>query len=92
MMDIGSTLKSLKRPGILVSAARKGLVHYRRDRDLVQILREERGARAATERLLAAEERIEATRRTGDVTYSVAAHIAVLTALIAEARLQGVGN
>ena len=92
MTDIGSTLKSLKRPGILVSAARKGLAHYRRDRDLMQILREERGTRAAAERLLAAEERIEATRRTGDVTYSVAAHIAVLTALIAEARLQGVGN
>ena len=92
MSDIRSVLKSLKRPGILVSAARKGLAHYRRDRDLEQILKGERGTRAATERLLAAEARFEATRRSGDATYSVAAHIAVLTALIAEARLQGVGG
>lgn len=92
MSDIGSTLKSLKRPGILVSAARKGLEHYRRDRDLTRILRGERSTRAAAERLLATEARIEETRRAGDGTYSVSAHIAVLTALIAEARLQGVGG
>ena len=92
MTDISTALKSLKRPGILVSAARKGLAHYRRERDLAQILKADRGTRAAAERLLAAEERIEQTRRAGDVTYSVAAHIAVLTALIAEARLQGAGH
>jgi hypothetical protein len=37
--------------------------------------------------LLRTEEMMEATRRTGDATYSIARHIEVLTAMMAEARL-----
>jgi hypothetical protein len=37
--------------------------------------------------LLEAEEQLEATRRTGDAAYSVAHHIDVLIALMAEVRL-----
>ena len=37
--------------------------------------------------LLAEEDRLESTRTAGDATYSIQRHVAVLTALLAEARL-----
>ena len=38
MLDINSLLKDLKRPRLLVQAARFGLEHYRRERDLLRLL------------------------------------------------------
>jgi uncharacterized protein DUF6477 len=85
MSDLRKTLNCLKRPRMLVGAARKGLTLYRRDRDLPRIAGG--GIGTPAQRLLEREDQLERTRREGDVTYSVARHIAVLTALLAEASL-----
>ena len=87
MTDLTRTLKDLRRPRILVSAARKGMALYRRDRDLRRILSGEARAAETGGRLLAAESRMEAERTAGNAGYSIGAHIAVLTALMAEASL-----
>ncbi len=84
-----SLLSSLQRPRLLIRAARHGLVDYRRDRDLRRLI----GTAAApspdisVRRLLSEEERLETIRRSGDLGYSLARHVEVLIALIAEARL-----
>jgi hypothetical protein len=84
-----SLLSSLQRPRLLIRAARHGLVDYRRDRDLRRLI----GTSAApspdvsVRRLLSEEARLETIRRSGDLGYSLARHVEVLIALIAEARL-----
>ncbi len=88
MTDLASMLTALRRPKILVRAARCGLADYRRERDLKRILRSPRAASgAAIGSLLAEEGRLEAIRAAGEATYSLQRHVAVLTALLAEARL-----
>lgn len=88
MSDLVSTLSTLKRPRILVGAARKGVGFYRRERDLEPLLKSLRSpADADSEQLLAAEAQLEQTRSNGGSGYSLTNHIAVLTALIAEAAL-----
>lgn len=82
-----TTLATLRRPRMLVSAARKGTVHYKRDRDLPRILSAAATPKGPITPLMGIEDRLEQTRKAGDVTYSIAAHIAVLTALLAEASL-----
>lgn len=89
MTDLTTALRALRRPRILIRAARLGLEDYVRDRDLRRIT----GAATlpAPERALAQlmdeEERLEGTRKTGDAAYSVCRHVEVLVALLAEARL-----
>ncbi|MFN3646644.1 MAG: DUF6477 family protein [Gemmobacter sp.] len=82
-----SLFASLRRPRLMIRAARAGLAEYRRDRDLKRLL----GATPAPERalpaLLDAEARAEQTRQTGDAAYSIARHVELLIALMAEARL-----
>lgn len=89
MTDLAALLAALRRPKILVRAARAGVVDYRRERDLKRILR--LGRAAAPERtldhLIAEESRLEETRAAGEATYSIQRHVAVLTAILAEARL-----
>lgn len=87
MTDLTTILRQLKRPRILVGAARKGLALYRREQDLRRILARDASTREAGRALLETEERLEERRRAGDAGYSVADHISVLTALIAEAAL-----
>jgi hypothetical protein len=89
MTDLATILAALRRPKILVRAARAGVVDYRRERDLKRILRLARGAapRHALDQLLAEETRLEETRAAGEATYSIQRHVAVLTAILAEARL-----
>ncbi len=89
MTDLAAVLHALRRPRILVRAARCGVADYRRERDLKRILRQGRSAvpGQAIGSLLAEETRLEATRAAGDATYSIQRHVAVLTALLAEARL-----
>lgn len=88
MTDLRNALSALQRPRILVGAARKGLALYRRDRDLPRILGEAPATGGSGEKLIGLEQRLEQTRASGDITYSVSRHIAVLTALLAEARLR----
>lgn len=89
MTDFSNALNAVRRPKLLIRAARAGLAEYRRDRDLKRVLRSPSPARdrSVIVPLLAEEARIEEQRLAGDATYSVQRHITVLTALIAEARI-----
>jgi hypothetical protein len=93
MNDLASILTALRRPKILIRAARAGLVDYRRERDLRRLLRQPKAACGpqAMDTLLAEESRLESTRAAGEATYSIQRHVAVLTAILAEARLTGGG-
>ena len=88
MQDIQSQIRQLKRPGLLVRAARFGLDGYRRDRDLARLLPDlsPQGPGAALMALME-EERVENTaRKAHDAYYALVRHIDLLTAIMAEAR------
>ena len=87
MTDFHSLLANLTRPRLLIRAARFGLGDYRRERDLRRLVDVHFNPARAVPHLLDVEARLEQTRRQGDATYSVARHIEVLIALMAEARL-----
>ena len=61
MTDLAALLNALRRPKILIRAARAGVVDYRRERDLRGLLRQARGTAAgqAMGSLLAEENRLE---------------------------------
>lgn len=86
MTDFRAILAQLSRPRLLVRAARFGIDDYRRDRDLRRLTDQSR-PEAALPRLLEQEEMLEQKRRADDASYSVARHIEVLIALMAETRL-----
>ena len=92
MTQARPTLADLRRPRLLVNAARHGLAGYCRDRDLKRLIDSDLPPESAVPRLLCEEERLEETRRAGDAAYSVMRHIEVLSALIAEARLLPAGS
>lgn len=82
-------LSHIKRPRLLVRAARFGLEGYSRKRDLKRVLRCADLPRpgAALPLLLAEEEILDHARRDGEATYSAARHVEILIAVMAEARL-----
>ena len=84
MTDFAAVLTELRRPRILIRAARAGLADYRPERDLRRLVRS--SPEAALAPLLAEERRLEATRTGGAGAYNIQRHVAVLTALLAEAR------
>ncbi len=88
MTDFTSTLADLHRPKILIRAARAGVSDYRRDRDLKRLVRDAKGAAPleAMRPLLAEESRLEDNRTSGEATYNIQRHVAVLTAILAEVR------
>ena len=89
MSDLRCRLSRLHRPRLLIQAARHGQGDYRRDRDLGRLI----GTgtlptpKVAVLRLLSEEEHLEEIRQQGGAAYSVARHIDVLIALMAEALL-----
>ena len=89
MSNLLATVSGLRRPRMLIRAAHHGLDDYSRTRDLGRVMRcptlptPDR----AVARLLDEEERVEEHRKSGDASYSVARHIDLLVAMIAEARL-----
>lgn len=89
MSDLVSHVTDLRRPRLLVRAARAGLSEYNRARDLCRLTRT--SPAPAPERalsvLLEEEERVEATRQAGDASYSFVRHIELLIAMMAELRL-----
>lgn len=87
MTDFNAVLANLRRPRLLIRAARFGLQDYRRDRDLRRLLPVLATAERNVPQLLAEEERLEQIRKTDDLNYPVARHIEVLVALMAEIRL-----
>lgn len=88
MSDLLSMARELRRPRLLIRAARAGLADYNRPRDLKRLMRiaEAPAPGRALRALLAEEERIEATRRAGEAGYSFLRHIEVLIAMMAEIR------
>lgn len=87
MTDCRTMLATLRRPRLLMRAARFGLAEYRRERDLRRYVPVTGSAEDTVSSLMSVEERLEATRLAGDATYSVGRHIEVLIALLAEAQL-----
>jgi hypothetical protein len=88
MTEFAAMLTDLRRPKILIRAARAGVTDYRRDRDLKRLVKDAKGAPHETMApLLAEEHRLETTRVTGGATYNIQRHVAILTAILAEARV-----
>ncbi|MEI6096947.1 MAG: DUF6477 family protein [Alphaproteobacteria bacterium] len=87
MTDFRALLAELRRPQLLIRAARHGLADYRRDRDLRRLLDSQPSPDRAVRRLLSEEEDLEAIRLSGAANYSVTRHIEVLIALMSEVRL-----
>ncbi|WP_432450104.1 DUF6477 family protein [Aliiroseovarius marinus] len=89
MSNASNLLSQLRRPRLLVRAARFGLVDYNRDRDLKKLMKSTftPSPEHAVDGLLEEEARLEDTRRAGDAGYSVSRHVEVLIALMAEMRL-----
>ncbi|MFT4151183.1 MAG: DUF6477 family protein [Paracoccaceae bacterium] len=87
MTDFRALLSDLRRPGLLIRAARFGMSDYRRERDLKRLVALPMTAERTVSHLLDEEERLEETRLRGDAGYSVSHHIEVLIALMAEVRL-----
>lgn len=87
MTDFRALLADLRRPQLLIRAARLGLTDYHRDRDLKRLIDGHPSPDRSVPRLLSVEERLEETRQRGDADYSISRHIEVLIALMAEVRL-----
>ena len=87
MSDLQSLLANLRRPRLLIRAARFGLADYRRDRDLRRLIGQIATPDRAVAQLISEEEQLEEDRRAGEASYSVTRHIEILIALISEIRL-----
>ena len=87
MTDFRAFLETLSRPRLLIRAARFGIADYRRERDLRRLVEAALPPARAVPRLIDEEERLETCRVAGSAEYSVARHIEVLIALMAEVRL-----
>ncbi|WP_343079018.1 DUF6477 family protein [Ostreiculturibacter nitratireducens] len=89
MTDPAARVAELRRPRLLVRAARFGLSEYNRARDLKRLIRSPvaPAPERAVPALLAEEEQLEETRLAGDAAYSISRHIEILIALMAEVRL-----
>jgi hypothetical protein len=86
MNDFRCLLADLRRPRLLIRAARFGLTEYRRERDLRRLIDGAAPPEVAVSRLLCEERKMEEDRCRGDAGYSVARHIELLIALLAEAQ------
>lgn len=89
MTDLLSLVSDLRRPKLLIRAARAGLCDYNRNRDLKRLMRlaSPPSPDRAVKALMAEEERLEDTRRAGNASYNLTRHIEILIAMMAEARL-----
>ncbi len=89
MTDLISLVHALRRPRLLIRAARFGLGDYNRTSCLKRLMRTVPlpSPTGAVNSLLAVEAELEEARCKGEASYSVARHIDVLIALISEARL-----
>ena len=77
MSDVLLALSRLKRPALLLSAARHAATAYDRDRDLARVLGKSDGLapHGALEYLLDEEAQLNETRRRGGAGYSAPRHI-----------------
>lgn len=89
MLDISARIAQLRRPGLLIKAARFGLDDYVRTMHLRRILKTETIPRPAPAvmQLLDIESALNTARIEKQATYSVARHVDVMIALMAEAQI-----
>lgn len=76
--------ETIRRPRLLSRAARAGARLYQRERDLARLLPQLFGKKAVLPAIRAAEAACEQERRDGAAGYSVARHVSLLAALVAE--------
>lgn len=89
MQDILTTLDALKRPSLLIRAARIGMTDYRREVHLRRYLGEARLPRSgeALLRLMELESELDERRRSQAAGYSPVRHVDILIAMMGEARI-----
>ena len=89
MCDVLSKLNALKRPRLLISAARIGAMEYRRETHLYRYFKDGHPNRSkdALEYLMALESDLDSKRMASDAAYSVARHVDILIAMMGEARI-----
>ncbi|MTJ03566.1 MAG: hypothetical protein FH759_02565 [Sediminimonas qiaohouensis] len=89
MNDVLEHLDTLRRPRLLIRAARIGLQEYRRDLHLRRLLSCSGTWRSgkALHALIELEETLNLQRREGAAAYSACRHVDILIAMMAEARL-----
>ena len=89
MQDILSMLSALRRPRLLMRAARIGAEDYRRSAHLPRLLGYGQLPRhgAALMRLIEIEGELNAQRVSDDSSYSLLRHIDILIAIVGEARI-----
>ncbi|MBV1866391.1 MAG: hypothetical protein KUG69_00580 [Marinosulfonomonas sp.] len=89
MPDPIQILSNLRRPRLLIRAARFGMTDYNRDRDLKRLTHTTSipTPERAVSNLMAEESRLEGIRKSGDAAYSVSRHVEILIALMAEVQL-----
>ncbi|MDF1728691.1 MAG: DUF6477 family protein [Sulfitobacter sp.] len=88
MQDLLTILNRLRRPNLMMRAARIGAEEYRRRIHLPRLLGYGQLPRhgAALSRLMEMEGDLELQRTGGDANYDLTRHIEVLIAMVAEAR------
>lgn len=88
MSDVLTQLNALKRPRLLINAARMGLSEYKRDTHLIRHLGEQVPKDSATvlRQLMVIEHDLDQERRTRAASYSVARHVEIMIAMMNEAR------
>ncbi|MEO1454552.1 MAG: DUF6477 family protein [Pseudomonadota bacterium] len=89
MTDPVETAKKLRRPGLLVRAAKLGATEYDRAKELRRLIPgvSVPNPNKAIELLLDQEQELETIRTLGDASYSVMRHVRVMIALMAEVHL-----
>jgi hypothetical protein len=89
MHEVTAFAESLRRPSILIRAARHGMSDYNRNRDLRRLMHEPAPPppEVALRRLIDEEAMAEMRRQTGDAGYSLTRHVDLLIALMSELRL-----
>ena len=89
MLDLFDRLSEMRRPRLLIRAARIGTPHYCRQRHLPRLLGDYSAQKPSRliEHLIEKEQKLDLQRCNNDPGYSIAHHINVLIALIGEAHL-----
>ena len=85
-MQLQGALRKIKRPKILLQAAKIGLKTYSRNRDLKRLFKVQEIPQPMQvfKRLLKNETVLEEARKKGDAAYDMKLHIQVMTALLQE--------
>lgn len=91
MQDIHTRLRALRRPRILIDAARTGMPEFRRERHLKRLLIRPSlpGPAESVMILLELEAEQNGKRKAGDASYTPLRHLDLMIALLAEANTLG---